>query len=60
MPSSNPAISVHLARTFLLSGHSVEGEVELNFQELQQDNIQEVHVKLRGVVRTYAAFQLSL
>ncbi|KAL1944373.1 hypothetical protein VTO73DRAFT_3558 [Trametes versicolor] len=52
MPSSNPTISVHLARTFLMPGHSVEGEVELNFQELQQDNIQEVHVKLRGVVRT--------
>lgn len=43
-----------------MPGHSVEGEVELNFQELKQDNIQEVHVKLRGVVRTYAGFHLRI
>ncbi|KAI0641603.1 hypothetical protein C8Q79DRAFT_919106 [Trametes meyenii] len=53
MNTSNPAaILVNLPRTLYVSGCAIEGEVELNFRQLAQDNIQEIHVKLRGNAKT--------
>ncbi|KAI0665732.1 hypothetical protein C8Q78DRAFT_985738 [Trametes maxima] len=53
MSTSNPAaISVNLPRTLYVSGCAIEGEVELDFRQLAQDSIQEVHVKLRGNAKT--------
>ncbi|KAI0364602.1 hypothetical protein BV20DRAFT_1125507 [Pilatotrama ljubarskyi] len=49
---SSPAISLHLPRTLYVAGCAVEGEVELNARQLHEDNIHEVHVKLRGVAKT--------
>ncbi|TFK83755.1 hypothetical protein K466DRAFT_497860 [Polyporus arcularius HHB13444] len=40
------------------AGGDVEGEVLLDFRQLQQENIQQVHVKFRGSVHTYV-FPLS-
>ncbi|KAI0650969.1 hypothetical protein C8Q79DRAFT_1007179 [Trametes meyenii] len=50
--SKPSGISVHLPPALYVSGHWVEGKVELNLEQLQQDNIQEVHVKLRGYAFT--------
>ncbi|KAI0832908.1 hypothetical protein BC628DRAFT_1415138 [Trametes gibbosa] len=52
MSSSNSAISISLPHNLHVSGCSVEGEIALNFRHIQEDNIQEVHVKLRGFART--------
>ncbi|KAH9884970.1 hypothetical protein C8Q73DRAFT_718674 [Cubamyces lactineus] len=48
----NPAISIRPIGHLFVSGCTVEGEVELDFRQLRQDNIQEVHVKLRGSAKT--------
>ncbi|KAL1944374.1 hypothetical protein VTO73DRAFT_3559 [Trametes versicolor] len=50
-PSIAP-ISIRLYHNILVSGCPVEGEIELNFRGIQEDGIEEVHVKLRGIVRT--------
>ncbi|KAI0774618.1 hypothetical protein BD413DRAFT_535211 [Trametes elegans] len=50
--SIKPGITLHLPPKLYVSGSSVEGEVELDFGLLRQDNIEEVHVKLRGIART--------
>ncbi|KAI0355529.1 hypothetical protein OH77DRAFT_1521078 [Trametes cingulata] len=52
MSNARPAISLHLPRIFFTSGCAVEGEAELDIRQLQQDNVQEVHVKLRGTAKT--------
>ncbi|KAI0675742.1 hypothetical protein C8Q78DRAFT_346210 [Trametes maxima] len=41
-------ISVQVPPALYVSGRLVEGEVELDFRQLQQDNIKEVQVQLRG------------
>ncbi|OJT10307.1 hypothetical protein TRAPUB_13175 [Trametes pubescens] len=53
MAPSVPPITVRLFRTVHVSGCPIEGEVELNFRGIHEEDIQEVHVKLRGVARTY-------
>ncbi|KAH9884968.1 hypothetical protein C8Q73DRAFT_347945 [Cubamyces lactineus] len=50
--SSSSPISIHLTRTLFVSGCAVEGEVELNFRRIHEDNVQSVHVKLRGSAYT--------
>lgn len=57
-PSIAP-ISIRLYHNILVSGCPVEGEIELNFRGIQEDGIEEVHVKLRGIVRTYATIPVS-
>ncbi|KAI0364608.1 hypothetical protein BV20DRAFT_974262 [Pilatotrama ljubarskyi] len=52
MSNPRPAISLHLPRTFFFAGCAVEGEVELDVRQLYEDDIHEVHVKLRGVAKT--------
>ncbi|KAI0364609.1 hypothetical protein BV20DRAFT_974263 [Pilatotrama ljubarskyi] len=52
MSGSRPAISIDLPAILFVSGYAVEGEVVLDFRALQQDNIQEVHVELRGLAKT--------
>ncbi|KAI0355531.1 hypothetical protein OH77DRAFT_1425041 [Trametes cingulata] len=52
MTTSYPAISVRIPGILFVSGGPVEGELELNYRALQDDNIQEVHVKLRGFAKT--------
>ncbi|KAI0642174.1 hypothetical protein C8Q79DRAFT_1003114 [Trametes meyenii] len=41
-------ISLQVPPALYVSGRLVEGEVELDFRQLQQDNIKEVQVQLRG------------
>ncbi|KAI8989923.1 hypothetical protein BD414DRAFT_460256 [Trametes punicea] len=50
--SPNAAIIVHLPRSLHVSGCPVEGEVELDFRRLHEENINEVHLKLRGSAET--------
>ncbi|KAH9854832.1 hypothetical protein C2E23DRAFT_901776 [Lenzites betulinus] len=52
MSSPTSAVSVRLSRSLYVSGCPVDGEVVLNFRHIQEDNIQEVHVKLRGFAKT--------
>ena len=51
-PSPSP-VSVHLPKVIYASGNSVEGEVEINISQIQDDNIEEVQVELRGALSTY-------
>ncbi|KAH9854831.1 hypothetical protein C2E23DRAFT_893725 [Lenzites betulinus] len=52
MSAPIPAISVRLSHSLYVSGCPVDGEVILNLRHIQADNIQEVHVKLRGFAKT--------
>ncbi len=42
------AITVHLARSTVLPGEVLEGEVYLHFPAVLDDKYKEVHIKLRG------------
>lgn len=42
-----------------VAGETIQGEVELYFPALLHENVAEVHVKLRGSIRTYAALSVS-
>ncbi len=53
MSSSTQTISLSIPSTIYSSGSQVKGEVLLDFRQLTQDKIQEVHVKLRGFLQTY-------
>ncbi|KAM5536525.1 hypothetical protein V8D89_009802 [Ganoderma adspersum] len=46
------ALAVYFAPAVYTPGSTIEGEVELNFRLLREDNIDEVHVKLRGIAST--------
>ncbi len=47
------ALAVYFPPAVYTPGSVIEGEVELNFRQLREDNIDEVHVKLRGLAYTY-------
>ncbi|KAI1791734.1 hypothetical protein LXA43DRAFT_888775 [Ganoderma leucocontextum] len=47
------ALAVYFAPAIYTAGSVIEGEVELNFRQLREDNIDEVHVKLRGLSDTW-------
>ena len=53
MSPSTQAISLSIPSSVYSSGSQVKGEVLLDFRQLMQDKIQEVHVKLRGFAQTY-------
>nr|VWO99828.1 Structural maintenance of chromosomes protein [Ganoderma boninense] len=46
------ALAVYFPPAVYTPGSTIEGEVELNFRQLREDNIDEVHVKLRGLAYT--------
>ncbi|PIL28281.1 hypothetical protein GSI_09569 [Ganoderma sinense ZZ0214-1] len=46
------ALAVYFPPSVYTPGSTIEGEVELNFRHLREDNIDEVHVKLRGIAYT--------
>ena len=48
-------ITLTVPRTLHVIGESLEGEVLLDFTKLQHTQIQELHVKLRGSLHTYAS-----
>lgn len=48
------AISLVLPHQLRVAGENVVGEVLLNFAQLRETPVEEVHVKLRGSVFTYA------
>ncbi|OBZ65041.1 hypothetical protein A0H81_14953 [Grifola frondosa] len=50
---SKYGLTLYLAPTLFVAGSIIKGEVELNFAELQEEQIDEVHVKLRGDVHTW-------
>ncbi|PIL37729.1 hypothetical protein GSI_01423 [Ganoderma sinense ZZ0214-1] len=52
MSPSTHAISLSIPSSVYSSGSQVKGEVLLDFRQLTQDKIQEVHVKLRGFAQT--------
>ena len=37
-----------------VAGETIEGEVQLTFPKVMEDKVEEVHIKLRGAVVTYA------
>lgn len=47
-------ISLEVPNALHVIGEVIEGEVLLDFLELQNTQIKELHVKLRGSVFTYA------
>ncbi|KAI0658706.1 hypothetical protein C8Q70DRAFT_1054840 [Cubamyces menziesii] len=49
--STNPAVRIHLPGNVFVSGCPVEGEVELNVRILQEENVQEVRIELKGVAK---------
>ena len=52
-------ITLAVPTTIHVIGEVVEGEIFLNFAELQNTQIEELHVKLRGSVATYAYYLFS-
>ena len=50
--NATPALVVYLPPMTYASGSTVDGEVEVDFRKLQEDNIEEIHVRLRGTART--------
>ena len=52
-------ITLAVPATIHVIGEVVEGEIFLNFAELQNTQIEELHVKLRGSVATYAYYLFS-
>ncbi|KAI0328198.1 hypothetical protein GY45DRAFT_1326611 [Cubamyces sp. BRFM 1775] len=46
------AVSIHLPRTIYVSGCVIEAELELNFREVREENIQEIRVELKGIAKT--------
>ena len=55
MSPSAQAISLKIPSVVYPSGSQLEGEVLLDFRQISQDKIQEVHVKLRGYAQTYVS-----
>ncbi len=53
MSSSSPAIEVVLPPVTYCSGSYVEGEVHLNFRNLQHDKFEKIWVTLKGRVQAY-------
>ncbi|TFK87658.1 hypothetical protein K466DRAFT_103212 [Polyporus arcularius HHB13444] len=53
MSSSSPAIEVVLPPVTYSTGSYVEGEVHLNFRNLQQDKFENIWVTLKGRVQAY-------
>ncbi|PIL37728.1 hypothetical protein GSI_01422 [Ganoderma sinense ZZ0214-1] len=45
--------TLHIPPAVYVSGSTLEGEVELNLRELNQDEVEEVHVELRGSSYTW-------
>ncbi|RPD67560.1 hypothetical protein L226DRAFT_529885 [Lentinus tigrinus ALCF2SS1-7] len=52
MSPPSQALTLSIPPTIFCAGSDVEGEVLLDFRQLQQENIQQVYVKLRGSVQT--------
>ena len=44
------SVSLLYASTMRVGGEVLQGEVELRFPQIIQDEVEEVHVKLRGKV----------
>lgn len=53
--SKRELISLALPNTLHVIGEVIEDEVLLNFSQLQNTQIEELHVKLRASVSTYAS-----
>ena len=48
------ALTVYIPPAIYAAGSTIAGEVELDFRQLRDDNIDEVHVRLRGASKTCA------
>ncbi|RPD67562.1 hypothetical protein L226DRAFT_529889 [Lentinus tigrinus ALCF2SS1-7] len=59
MPAPSPALTLSVPPTIFCTGGDVYGEVLLDFRQVQQENIQQVHVKLRGFMQTMINRQSS-
>ncbi|KAI0328193.1 hypothetical protein GY45DRAFT_1338282 [Cubamyces sp. BRFM 1775] len=46
--SADPAMSIHISPYLFISGCPVQGQVELDLRQLSEDNVQQVHIKLKG------------
>ena len=53
--TSTSAFSVYIPPAIYPAGATIEGEVELRFRDLQEENIEEVQLRLRGTSRTYVS-----
>ena len=56
-PFSTKVISLVLASPVQAAGGVLEGQVLLNLAELSRAPLEEIHVKLRGLVTTYVDTQ---
>lgn len=60
MDKDTPAVRLVFDPRVRVEGETVEGEVHLYFPTLREDNIEEVHIKLRGSLQTYVPRCLGL
>ncbi len=51
--TSSSALTVYIPPAIYVAGSTIEGEVEMRFPDLQDENIEEVQLRLRGSSRTY-------
>ncbi|KAH9884977.1 hypothetical protein C8Q73DRAFT_796087 [Cubamyces lactineus] len=58
--SADPAMSIHISPYLFVSGCPVEGQVQLDLHQLSEDDVQEVHIKLKGCVRTVQTVNTSV
>ncbi|TFK85458.1 hypothetical protein K466DRAFT_601153 [Polyporus arcularius HHB13444] len=50
--TSSSALTVYIPPAIYVAGSTIEGEVEMRFPDLQDENIEEVQLRLRGTSRT--------
>lgn len=54
-----PAVSLVFDPRVRVGGETLEGAVDLYFPSLMEDNVEEVHIKLRGSIVTSVALFVS-
>lgn len=52
-PSMTAALTIRCPQSIFVAGGVVEGQVEFYFPLIQTDEVEEVHIKLRGYAKTY-------
>lgn len=50
---SSSALTVYIPPAVYSAGSTIAGEVEVDFRQLQEEKIEEVHVRIRGSAKTF-------
>ncbi|KAI0691289.1 hypothetical protein C8T65DRAFT_745494 [Cerioporus squamosus] len=54
--TSSSALTVYVPPAIYAAGSKIEGEVEIQFRDLQEENVEEVQLRLRGTSKTGGAY----